>query len=319
MTAATIYILRRAVQIPVVVFFITVVIFSLMHVTPGDPVELMLGSHAMPEAVAAVRAKYHLDEPLVNQYLLWIQRLFVGDLGDSIRTTEPVATMIQDRFPISLMLAIYATVLSLIVAVPVGIVSAVRHNGILDYASMTFAVLGMSVPNFALGLVLIVVFAYRLEWFPITGIAASTATGSFWATVSPWILPVVSLAAAQTAIIARQLRASMLDVLGQDYMRTAHAKGLRHSYAVTKHALKNAMIPVITVVAIQFSRLVGLTITIEYVFAIPGMGTALIQAVVNRDFPVIQGFTLLMALFFIIANLVADVIYTVVDPRIRLG
>lgn len=319
MTGVTAYVMRRVAQIPVVVLVITIVIFSLMHVTPGDPIEIMLGSYATPEAVSALRARYDLDKPLVNQYFLWLGRLVRGDMGESIRTTEPVVNIIADRFPISLNLALAATLLSLAIAIPAGVISAVRHNSWLDYLSMTVSVAGMSIPNFALGLVLILFFSIGLGWFPVTGIGTSRGEGNLWETIAPYVLPVLALSAAQTAVLARQLRASMLDVLGQDFIRTAHAKGLRHRYILLTHALKNALIPVITLIAIQFSRMVGITITIEYVFAIPGMGTALIQAVIMRDFPVIQGFTLFMALFFIVANLAADVIYTVVDPRIRLS
>lgn len=311
------YLLRRLAQAPLVLFVVTIIIFSLMHVAPGDPVQIMLGFDASPESVAALRARYRLDRPLPEQYVLWVTRAIRGDLGSSIRQTLPVTAMIADRFPISLQLATASMLFALLIALPVGIFSAIRCNSWVDYVLTGISIAGLSVPNFALALILIYVFAMKLDWLPITGIGWSAGSGGApWAALRPFVLPAMALGAHQMAILARLLRSSMIDVMTQDYIRTAYAKGLTQWSVVLVHALKNSLIPVVTVIAIQFGYLVGITITIEFVFAIPGMGSALLEAVVMRDFPVIQGFTLFMAMFFILANLSADVLYTVLDPRI---
>lgn len=316
MSGAAQYLLRRLVQVPLVLLVVTLTVFALIHVTPGDPIQIMLGMETSPEAVAALRKQYHFDRPLVEQYLIWVAGALRGDLGRSIRQHQPVTQIIAERFPISLRLAAAAMLFALSVAVPAGIVAAIRRNSWLDYLLTGLSIGGLSIPNFTVALLLIYVFAVKLDWFPITGIGVTTAGGSLWSAVAPFVLPAVALGAQQTAILARLLRASMLEVLTQDYIRTAYAKGLPRWAVFTGHALKNALIPLVTVTAIQFGYLVGITITIEFIFAIPGMGSALLDAVVHRDLPVIQGFTLFMAIFFILANLVADVVYTILDPRI---
>lgn len=316
MTGVTSYLLRRLVQIPFVLLVVTLIIFSLMRVTPGDPVELMLGTYATPQAVAALRARYHLDRPPHEQYLLWLAAAVRGDLGSSIRQSVPVTDMIAQRFPVSLQLASLSMLLALIVSVPTGIISAVRRNSAIDYLLTGLSIAGLSIPNFALALILIYVFAIKLGWVPITGIGTAGRDSTPWGYLAPFLLPALALGAQQMAVQSRLLRASMSEVLNQDYIRTATAKGLAHWAVVTGHALRNALIPLVTVMAVQFGYLVGITITIEFIFAIPGMGTAMLEAVTTRDFPVIQGFTLFMALFFILANLVADLVYTVLDPRI---
>jgi ABC-type dipeptide/oligopeptide/nickel transport system permease component len=304
------------VQIPFVLLAVTLIIFGLMHLTPGDPVQLMLGMDFTPEAAQELRERYHLDRPLHEQYLLWSSRAIQGDLGASIRQSLPVTEMIAKRFPFSLQLASLAMLFALLVAIPAGIISAVRRNTWVDYLLTGVTISGLSIPNFALALLLIYVFALKLEWFPITGIGSTNRDGSLWGAFSPLVLPALALGAYQMAAVSRLLRSSMLDVLNQDYIRTATSKGLRYRAVVVGHALKNALIPVVTVIAIQFGYMVGLTITIEFIFGIPGMGSAMLEAVVTRDFPVVQGFTLFMAVFFILANLVADVLYTILDPRI---
>ncbi len=308
--------LRRLLQVPFVLLVVTIIIFSLMHVTPGDPISLMLGQYATPPAVAALRERYHLDRPPHEQYLLWLGNAIRGDLGSSIRQSVPVTEMIAQRFPISLQLASGAMVVALLVSTPVGIFTAVRRNTWVDYVLTGLSIAGLSIPNFALALLLIYAFAVKLNLFPITGIGITTGDGTLWGVVAPFVLPAVALGAHQMAILSRLLRSSMLDVLHQDYIRTAQAKGLASRAVIVGHAVKNALIPVVTVIAIQFGYLVGITITIEFIFAIPGMGSAMLEAVIMRDFPVIQGFTLFMAVFFILANLAADVLYTILDPRI---
>lgn len=311
------YLLRRLVQLPLVLVVVTVSVFALIHVTPGDPIQIMLGMQTSPEAVAALQKRYHFDRSLPEQYALWVAAALRGDLGSSIRQNQPVAQMIAERFPISLQLAGAAMAIALAIAIPAGILSAVRRNTWVDYLLTGLSIGGLSIPNFTLALLLIYALAVKLDWFPITGIGSSTrAGGTVWAALGPFVLPAFALGAQQMAILARLLRSSMLEVLTQDYIRTAYAKGLPGRSVVLLHALRNALIPLVTMTAIQFGYLIGITITIEFIFAIPGMGSALLEAVLNRDLPVIQGFTLFMALVFIATNLVADLVYTYLDPRI---
>jgi ABC-type dipeptide/oligopeptide/nickel transport system permease component len=314
----TAYVVRRLAQIPLVLAVVTLTVFALIHVTPGDPVQIMLGMQTSPEAVTALRERYHFDRPRIEQYVIWVAGVLRGDLGRSIRQQQPVTEMIAERFPVSLRLALAAMGFALVVSVPAGILSAVRRNTWIDYLLTGFSIGGLSIPNFTLALLLIYVFAVKLDLFPITGIGSAVTTGDgLWARAAPFVLPAVALGAQQTAILARLLRGSLLEVLGQDYIRTAYAKGLPGRTVVVVHALRNAVIPLVTMVAIQFGYLIGITITIEFIFAIPGMGSALLEAVLNRDIPVIQGFTLFIAAVFIGTNLLADLVYTLVDPRIR--
>ncbi len=310
------YIVRRLLQIPLVLFFVTVIVFALMHVSPGDPISIMLGAYSTPEAVQALKEEYFLDRSLPEQYVHWLGRMVRGDMGVSIRTNEPVLEIIATRLPISIGLATAATVVALLVAIPAGIAAAYWKKTGWDYGLMGFTMLGLSVPNFTLALLLILVFSMKLDWLPISGVGFTSFADDFWAALLPFLLPTVSLAVARIAELSRFVRTSMLGVLNQDYIRTAYAKGLPPLGVVLTHGLKNAMIPVITVTAITFAYLVGTTITIEYIFAIPGIGSALVNAVVNRDFPVIQGLTLASALLFLLMNLLADYLYAIVDPRV---
>ena len=296
----------------------TLTIFIVVRATPGDPAELVLGMQTSPDALDALRTKFHLDKPLYQQYLIWLWDVVQGDLGNSIRLNRPVTQMLGERLWVSLQLAIAAILFALIISIPLGILAAIWRNTWVDYVATGFTVLGFSIPNFALAMILIYVFSVNLEWLPITGIGSSTTQdGGLWQFISPFILPAIALGTVQTAYFGRLLRSSMIDVLGQDYIRTARAKGLKPTVVIFIHALKNAMIPFVTMVAIHFGYLIGIQITIEYIFAIPGMGLAVLTAVVNRDFPVIQGFTLVIAVFFLLLNIIADVLYTILDPRIR--
>lgn len=312
------YLLRRLLQLPLVLLVVTLTIFALLHVTPGDPVQIMLGMDTSPDAVAALRARYRLDEPLPLQYLIWIGNAVQGDLGQSIRLHQPVLDIIAERFPISLGLALTAMTLALAVAIPAGIVSAIRRNTGVDYVFTGLSIGGISIPNFVLALVLIYVFAVELDWLPITGVGTSHRPGeTAWDRVAPYVLPSVALAAMEIGVLIRFMRSSMIDVLSRDYIRTAEAKGVTRRRIILVHALKNALIPVVTVGAIQLGYLIGIQITIEFIFAIPGLGSALLEAVVQRDFPVVQGLTLVTAIFFLFANILADMLYVLLDPRIR--
>jgi peptide/nickel transport system permease protein len=312
------YLSRRLLQVPLVLVVVSLTVFVITRATPGDPVQIMLGMQTSPEAVAAIRQQFNLDEPLHMQYLLWIGKVLTGDLGRSIRLNDTVASLLAERFPISLQLALAAMLFALIVSMPLGIIAALRRNTWVDYFCTGYTVAGFAIPNFALALILIYVFSIKLDWLPITGIGSSeSASGGLWAYFSPFIVPAVALGTLQTAILTRLLRSSMIDVLSQDYLRTARAKGLLPTTVILVHALKNALIPFVTMVMIQLGYLIGVQVTIEFIFAVPGMGSAVLNAVVNRDFPVIQGFTLIIAAFFLFANIAADLIYSFLDPRIR--
>ena len=312
------HLLRRMAQVPLVLVVVTLTIFLIVRATPGDPVQIMLGMQTSPEAVAAVRKEFRLDQPVAVQYVLWVRDVVTGNLGELIRLGRPIKELLAERFPISLRLAAAAMLFALCVSIPLGVLAALNRNTWLDYLCTGYTVAGFAVPNFALALILIYVFSIKLGWFPITGIGSGeVAAKSFLDAAKPYVLPAVALGTLQTAVLTRLLRSSMIDVLSQDYIRTAQAKGLMPATVVLVHALKNAMIPFVTMVAIQLGYLIGIQVTIEYIFAIPGMGSAVLTAVINRDFPVVQAFTLVIAAFFLLANIVADLLYAVFDPRIR--
>lgn len=312
------YLGRRLIQVPLVLLVVSLMTFAITRATPGDPVTIMLGMQTSPEAAKAMREEFNLDRSLPEQYGLWIAKVLSGDLGRSMRLNDRVTTLIAERLPISLQLASAGMLFALLVSIPLGVIAALRRNSWIDYLCTGYTVLGFAVPNFGLALILIYVFSIQLDWLPITGIGSSEAeAGGFWKHYSPFIIPAVALGSLQTAMLTRLLRSSMIDVLSQDYMRTARAKGLLPANIVIIHALKNAMIPFVTMAAVQFGYMIGVQVTIEYIFAVPGMGSAVLNAVINRDFPVIQGFTLVIAVFFLIMNILADMMYALLDPRIR--
>jgi peptide/nickel transport system permease protein len=312
------YLGRRLIQVPLVLLVVSLMTFLITRATPGDPVQIMLGMQTSPEAAAAMRAEFNLDRPLPVQYGLWVAKVATGDLGRSIRLNDKVTTLLAERLPVSLQLATAAMVFALLVSIPLGVFAALRRNSWVDYLCTGYTVAGFAIPNFGLALILIWLFAVKLDWLPITGIGSAEAAAGGWSTyLKPYVIPAIALGTLQTAILTRLLRSSMIDVLSQDYMRTARAKGLLPATVVVVHALKNAMIPFVTMAAVQFGYMIGIQVTIEYIFAVPGMGSAVLNAVVNRDFPVIQGFTLVIALFFLFANILADVLYAFLDPRIR--
>lgn len=312
------YLGRRLIQVPLVLLVVSLMTFLITRATPGDPVQIMLGMQTSPEAAAAMRKEFNLDRPLPEQYVLWIGKVVSGDLGRSMRLNDRVTSLIAERLPVSLQLATAGMLFALLVSIPLGVIAALRRNTWIDYLCTGYTVAGFAVPNFGLALILIYVFSIRLDWLPITGIGSDeAANGGLWKHYSPFIIPAVALGTLQTAMLTRLLRSSMIDVLSQDYMRTARAKGLLPFTIVVVHALKNALIPFITMATVQFGYMIGVQVTIEYIFAVPGMGSAVLNAVINRDFPVIQGFTLIIAMFFLVTNIVADILYSLIDPRIR--
>jgi ABC-type dipeptide/oligopeptide/nickel transport system permease component len=301
------YVARRLVSLIPVLIGVTVVVFSIMHIAPGDPVTIMLGPEAPVAAAEALRARLGLDDPVHVQYLRWLSGIIRGDFGRSIRGHQPVLEAILIRLPATLELTLVAMMVSLLIAIPAGIISAIKQNSPLDHSAMVVAVFGVSMPVFWLGLMLILIFGFYLGWTPISG------RGS----IEHLILPAITLGTFQAALIARLTRSSMLEVIRQDYIRTARAKGLVERIVIIKHALKNALIPVVTIVALQLPALFGGAVITETVFAWPGMGRFMVLSIFNRDFPVVQGIVLIMVILVILANLLADIFYTYLDSRIR--
>ena len=299
---------RRLLATVPLLLAVSVVVFSFVHALPGDPAVLFLGEEATPENLARFRAKLGFDRPLIVQYGEWLGRAVQGDLGRSIRTNQPVVQAIVERLPVTLRLIAFSMVISLCIAVPLGIVSAVKRNSGVDLASTFFALFGFSTPNFWLGLILIYVFALLLRWLPASGFEG----------VRSLILPSITLGTALAALVTRQLRSGMLEVLRQDYVRTAQAKGLADRMVIGKHALKNALISVVTVIGLQIGALLGNTIITESLFALPGVGRLMIDSVFSRDFFVVQGVILFLAVGYVVANLAVDILYSYLDPRIRV-
>jgi len=309
------YLLRRLATLVPVLLVVSVVVFSLIHLTPGDPVAIMLREASDPATAAALRTALGLDRPLPIQYLTWLGRAARGELGRSIRTNQPVTQAILERLPVTLTLAAAATLLALVVALPAGIVSAVRRNSLADVAGTVAALSGVSLPNFWLAILLIFVFSVTLGWLPPLGWVSPVRDP--WGGLRSLVLPAVTLGTAMTAVVMRMTRSSLLEVLQLDFVRTARAKGLREGRVLLRHALRNALIPVVTVVGLQAGALLGGAIITETVFALPGVGRLLVDAIFQRDFPLVQGVVLFLALNFLLVNLVVDLAYAVLDPRIR--
>lgn len=309
------YIAKRLLSSLQVLFVVSVLVFILIRLVPGDPVVAMLGTEASPKQVNELRESLGLDRPLYIQYLKWLSNVLRGDLGKSFRTDRAVLSSILERLPVTLMLTVFAIFISLLIAIPLGVVAALRQQSRLDYGAMIFSMLGISIPNFWLGLLVLLLFSYYLRWFPTAGYIS--IFDDFDRGFRYLVLPSVTLGSSLAAIVTRMTRSSVLEVLRQQYITTARAKGLREFLVVSKHALKNALIPVITVSGLQFAYLLGGAIVIEEVFTIPGMGMLLLTAISGRDYVLVQGIVLCMAVFFIVMNLVVDILYVFLDPRIE--
>ncbi len=302
------YVVRRVLLAVPVLIGVATLVFSLIHLVPGDPAQAMLGDGASPNDVAELRATLGLDQPLPAQYLAFMRRAVRGDLGTSFRTGQPVTTMIAERVPATAELAIAAMFVAVAVAIPLGVVAAVWRGTAIDYGAMTFALAGVSIPNFWLGPVLAIVFAVELGWLPVSGRG----------TVANLVLPAISLGLALAAILARMTRASLLDELGELYVRAARARGVSRSAAITAHALRNSLVPLVTIIALQFGAVLTGAVITETIFAWPGIGRLLIQSIGFRDYPLVQGCILLIAVTYVTVNLITDLMYGVLDPRIRL-
>jgi len=298
---------------------ISALVFLMLHLAPGDPVLTILGASERtnldPGVIAQVREEFGLDQPLYTQYYLFISKAIRGNLGRSFQTREDVLEMVASRLPATLQLTLASMAIALVVALPLGVVSAVRQNSWVDNASMVFAAFGISIPRFWFGLILILVFSLQLGLLPTTGIGHIES--GLWDVIRHLILPAVSLGLSMLALVTRMTRSSMLEVIRQDYIRTAWAKGLTSRVVIYKHALKNSLIPVVTVVGMQFGGLLGGAVVTETIFSWPGVGRLAVNSILKRDFPMVQGTTLVLCLTFVLVNLAVDILYTFLDPRIR--
>ena len=314
-----IFVFRRLLQLVPVVLLATALVFVVVRLAPGDPAQQQLGARGArdPARVAALQQKMGLDKPIPVQYGIWLRYAVTGDLGKSIKNNKPVLGLIGPKLVATLELVIAALIVALAIAVPLGAVAAVRSGSWLDQVARGFVVSGLAIPSYWLGLILLLIFSLRLEWLPVSGYVPFTEDPM--GNLRHLILPALSLAIFEAAFFTRFLRAGLIDVLGQDYVRTAHAKGLTSRAVTSRHALKNALIPMVTVVGLELGTLVGGVVVIEQVFGWSGIGWLTLTAVKNRDYPLLQGIALMVAIGVSIANLITDLAYTVIDPRLRLS
>jgi peptide/nickel transport system permease protein len=309
------YILTRLVQIIPVLFGVLVAVFLMLKLTPGDPATAILGVQATPEELARVRHAMGLDRPWYVQFFMWLGNALQGDLGQSYISKKPVSELILTRLPITIELTIFAMLLAALVGIPAGIISAARRYSLLDYSITSLALFGVSMPSFWFAILLILLFSLYLGWLPASGYFPLSR--GLVPHLKSLLMPSLSLGLFLVGALVRFSRASMVETLVQDYIRTATAKGLARRVVILRHALKNALIPTVTVLGIQFGALLGGAVITEQVFAFPGVGTMLLTAVNQRDYPVVQGVTLVIALLFTLTNLAVDVLYTWLNPRIR--
>lgn len=329
------YLLKRIALVIPTILGVTILVFLLVHIIPGDPVEVMLGEKSTEAARQALTERLGLDKPLHAQYVSWLTNAVQGDFGVSVRNRSPVTEQILSRLPATIELALTATILAAVVGIIVGVSAAYKHNTKYDHALVTLSLIGVSIPIFWLGIMLIFLFAAVLGWLPVSGRVSMGAGiteitgfylidtlisgdwGLFVDSVKHLILPAASLATIPLSQVVRVTRSSMLDVLGEDYVRTARAKGLPYRTVIYKHALKNALIPVVTVIGLQAGKLLAGAILTEMVFSWPGTGRLLITSIYNRDYPMIQGIVFILSLAFILVNILVDILYAKLDPRIR--
>lgn len=310
------FVLKRLGHALIVLFGVTIVVFSLLHLVPGDPVRLALGTRFDEATYAALRAQSGLDEPMLAQYVGYVTGAASGDLGVSFRSGEPVSAMLIDRVGATLSLAVVALVLALLIAVPLGTLAALRRGGPLDMLARFLSQIGVSIPDFWLGILLVLVFSSMLGWFPASGYIPITENPARW--LQSVLLPAITIGTGTGAILTRYIRSSVLETLGAAHVQTARAKGLRSKVVLARHVLRNAMVPVVTVGGTQLATLLGGVVVVEVVFAWPGLGRLVFDSVQARDYPVIQGAVLLIAALFLLINFLVDVLYSRIDPRITL-
>lgn len=311
----TAFLARRLAQILPTLLLVSVIIFLLQQLLPGDPATVLAGEERDPEVIAQIRKQYHLDQPLPVQYAYWIKGVVTGDLGESMRLKEPVAKLVAQKFPVTLQLALMAIVISLGIGITAGVVSAVYKNTIVDYAVNIVALWGISTPNFWLGIMLISLFSVHLGWLPASGYVSPFE--DFSLSMKTTIMPAFVLGNAFAAVLMRHTRSAMLQAMAADYVRTARAKGLSERVVIAKHAMRNALTPVVTLGALELGTLLSGAVLTEQVFSIPGFGKLIVDSVFNRDYAVVQGVTLITATTYILLNLLADVAYVLINPRLR--
>jgi len=309
------YIIKRVLLLIPIVLGVTLIVFLIMHLAPGDPVRLMLGERATPETIIKVRHELGLDRPVHIQYFVWFSNIIKGNLGNSITTGRPVLETIVERIPATLELTISSLVLATIVAIFLGSISALHRGGWIDQITRLFALFGISMPYFWFALMLLMIFSFRLGWLPIYG-----RGGPIWTLngLKHAVLPVVVLSLANLALLTRLTRSTMIDILGKDYIKTARGKGLPKRVVVYKHALRNVLIPIVTIIGLRIAYTFGGAVVTETVFAWPGMGRLIVEAIYQRDIPVVQGVTLMFGIVVMLANLFVDLLYAYLDPRITI-
>jgi peptide/nickel transport system permease protein len=309
------FLARRTAQMVPTLVFVSLLIFSLQHLLPGDPALVMAGEERDPAVIAQIRKQYRLDRPIPVQYVYWAKGVLSGDLGESLRIKMPVRDLIVQKLPVTLQLASMAIVIAFLIGIPAGIVSAVKQGTAWDYGANLFALWGISTPNFWLGIMLIFLFSIKLGWLPASGYVPLTE--DWRASLAATIMPAFVLGNAIAAILMRHTRSAMLQVLHSDYIRTARAKGISERQVILRHALRNALTPVITLGALELGTLLSGAVLTEQVFSIPGFGKLIVDAVFNRDYAVVQGVVLVTATVYITLNLIADIAYMLVNPRLR--
>ncbi|MCA3273902.1 MAG: ABC transporter permease [Roseomonas sp.] len=311
-----VWLLKRIGQVLPTLFILSILIFGLQQLMPGDPALILAGEErGDPQVLAQIRAELRLDRPIYEQYLYWIGNVLTGDFGFSWRIRMPVSQLILDKLPVTAQLAAMSFIIAVLIGVPAGIISAVKRDRPADWVANGVALFGISTPNFWLGIMMILFFSVELGWLPPSGYVPLTE--DFWQSIATTIMPAFVLGTGVASVLMRHTRAAMLTALSQDYVRTARAKGLRERVVVWKHALRNALIPVVTLGAIEFGRLLAGAVLTEQVFTIPGFGKLIVDAVFNRDYPVVQGVVLATALIFVLLSLVADLLYMAINPRLR--
>jgi peptide/nickel transport system permease protein len=309
------YLVRRLASLVPTLVLVSMLIFGLQQLLPGDPAKILAGEEQDPQVVAYLRVKLHLDQPLPVRYAYWVGGVLRGDLGESVRSQEPVLRLIAQKLPVTVELALLAMTIALLIGIPAGIVSAVKRGGVWDYAANVFALWGLSTPNFWLGILLIMLFSVNLGWLPASGYVSPF--DDLWANLRSMIMPAFVLGNAIAAVLMRHTRSAMLQVLSADYVRTARAKGLNERTVVIKHALRNALTPIITLGALELGTLLSGAVLTEQVFTIPGFGKLIVDSVFNRDYLVVQGVVLVTATAYMTLNLLADLAYFLVNPRLR--
>jgi ABC-type dipeptide/oligopeptide/nickel transport system permease component len=308
------YIVRRLLILPIVLLGVSMLVFMVIHLVPGNPAQVIAGADAPPETVDAIEKNLGLDRPLPEQYLRYLGRVLQGDLGTSLRSNRPVLDEVLDALPKTIELAVAAAIITPLIAIPLGVVAAAKRGTPVDTGLMMISMLGITLPVFAIGLGLMWTFGYRFELLPISG-----AGGSIWSIdgLRSMVLPAVTLAIGSVATMARLTRSAMLEVLSQDFVRVARAKGLQERKVLLLHALPNAFLPIVTVLGMQFAYLLSGAVVTETIFAIPGVGRLAVYAIQARDFPVVQGVVLVTSFVFVLVNLLVDLLYAVIDPRIQ--